>query len=312
MKFYSGNYSPFERARAERLALQQAMYVKQQREVAHLHTFVDRFRAKATKARQAQSRLKALERMEMISAAHVDTPFYFRFANRRAYPTRCCCSSTPLPVTATPRCSTSSSDAAAGRPRRPAGPQWRRQIDAGQTAGRRKVGAYGGDRKAATWRSAISPSTRSNSCAWTNPHSSTWPPGAATREQELRDYLGGFDFRGDMADAPCGHFSGGEKARLALALMVRTRAQPAPARRADQPPRPRDARSADRGAAGLRRRPGAGLARPPSAAHHGRRTLARGRRRGAPFDGDLDDYRDWVLSANRRERAGERNAFPAA
>ncbi|MDP2784910.1 MAG: ATP-binding cassette domain-containing protein, partial [Sulfurimicrobium sp.] len=79
MKLYTGNYSTFERTRAERLALQQAMYVKQQREVAHLHTYIERFRAKASKARQAQSRLKALARMELISAAHVDTPFSFRF-----------------------------------------------------------------------------------------------------------------------------------------------------------------------------------------------------------------------------------------
>ncbi|MDP1957839.1 MAG: ATP-binding cassette domain-containing protein, partial [Rhodocyclaceae bacterium] len=79
MKLYGGNYSTFERTRAERLALQQAMYVKQQREVAHLHTYIERFRAKASKARQAQSRLKALARMELISAAHVDTPFEFRF-----------------------------------------------------------------------------------------------------------------------------------------------------------------------------------------------------------------------------------------
>jgi len=77
---YPGNYSAFEEQRAARLALQQAAYEKQQREVAHLESFITRFRAKATKARQAQSRIKALERMERIAAAHVDSPFEFSFA----------------------------------------------------------------------------------------------------------------------------------------------------------------------------------------------------------------------------------------
>ena len=71
---YTGNYSAFEKNRAERLANQQAAYMKQQREVAHIRSYVERFRAKATKARQAQSRLKALERMQMIAPAHVDSP----------------------------------------------------------------------------------------------------------------------------------------------------------------------------------------------------------------------------------------------
>ena len=76
---YTGNYSAFEQQRAARLANQQAAYVKQQREIAHMHKFVERFRAKASKARQAQSRLKALARLELIAAAHVDSPFSFGF-----------------------------------------------------------------------------------------------------------------------------------------------------------------------------------------------------------------------------------------
>ncbi len=79
LTLYAGNYSGFERQRAERLAQQQAAFVRQQREIAHMHGFVERFRAKATKARQAQSRLKALERMELIAPAHVDSPFRFGF-----------------------------------------------------------------------------------------------------------------------------------------------------------------------------------------------------------------------------------------
>src|SRR5262249_40427188 len=75
----TGNYSAFEEARAAQLAVQQAMYEKQQREIAHLESYIRRFRAQATKARQAQSRLKALARMERIAAAHVGAPFDFEF-----------------------------------------------------------------------------------------------------------------------------------------------------------------------------------------------------------------------------------------
>src|SRR5437899_2519496 len=80
LRVYSGNYSQFERERARVLALQQSAHAKQQRQIAHLQAFVDRFRAKATKAKQAQSRIKAIEKMELIAAAHVDSPFEFAFA----------------------------------------------------------------------------------------------------------------------------------------------------------------------------------------------------------------------------------------
>lgn len=74
---YAGNYSSFERQRAQRLSQQQVQYEKQQREIEHMRAFINRFRAKASKARQAQSRIKALERMETIVPAHVDSPFRF-------------------------------------------------------------------------------------------------------------------------------------------------------------------------------------------------------------------------------------------
>ena len=79
LRLYSGNYSQFEREHALALAQQQAAYAKQQRQIAHLRSYIDRFRAKATKAKQAQSRMKTLERMELIAAAHVDSPFSFAF-----------------------------------------------------------------------------------------------------------------------------------------------------------------------------------------------------------------------------------------
>ena len=86
LKLYTGNYSAFERARAEQLAGQQAAYERQQRDIAHMQSFVERFRYKATKARQAQSRLKALERLEVIAPAHVDSPFSFAFQPPRKLP----------------------------------------------------------------------------------------------------------------------------------------------------------------------------------------------------------------------------------
>src|SRR5215813_674393 len=77
---YRGNYSAFEDQRAAELAEQSALYTRQQREIKHMESFVERFRAKATKARQAQSRLKALERMQRIAPAHIESPFEFSFA----------------------------------------------------------------------------------------------------------------------------------------------------------------------------------------------------------------------------------------
>jgi len=79
MTLYSGNYSQFERIRAEQLAQQQVLYERQQQEIKHIQSFINRFKAKATKAKQAQSRVKTLEKMEMISLAHVDSPFHFEF-----------------------------------------------------------------------------------------------------------------------------------------------------------------------------------------------------------------------------------------
>ncbi|MDP1605790.1 MAG: ATP-binding cassette domain-containing protein [Rhodocyclaceae bacterium] len=225
MKLYGGNYSTFERTRAERLALQQAMYVKQQREVAHLHTYIERFRAKASKARQAQSRLKALARMELISAAHVDTPFEFRFREPEGFSD---------PLLTLEDVSVGYGDTAlleqirlTLRPgsrigllgRNGAGKSTLVKLLAGQKsalAGRRLEGrhlkiGYFAQHQMELLRPDESPLK----------HLVRQEP--LTREQELRDYLGGFDFRGQMTDAPCGNFSGGEKARLALALMIRTR-----------------------------------------------------------------------------------------
>jgi ATP-binding cassette subfamily F protein 3 len=225
LTLYRGGYSDFERQRAEKLALQQAMFEKQQRKVSHLQSYIDRFRVQATKARQAQSRIKALERMEMISAAHIDSQFNFEFRLPTAAPD-------PLLVL---------DDMAVGynavalikdialtiRPGERLGLLGRN--GAGKTtlikllanelkplSGKRVEGrelniGYFAQHQLEQLRPNDSPLQ----------HMLTLDP--LTREQEHMNFLGGFDFKGEMARSPCADFSGGEKSRLALALLIWTR-----------------------------------------------------------------------------------------
>ena len=222
---YRGGYSDFERQRGEKLALQQAMFEKQQRKVAHLHSYIDRFRVQATKARQAQSRIKALERMEMISAAHVDSQFSFAFRAPLSAPD-------PLLVL---------DDVNAGysnktilnkvlltiRPgdrlgllgKNGAGKSTLIKLLAAELqplSGKRVEGkdlriGYFAQHQLEQLRPSESPLQ----------HMLRLDPN--TREQEHMNYLGGFDFKGDMARSPITNFSGGEKSRLALALLIWTR-----------------------------------------------------------------------------------------
>jgi ATPase subunit of ABC transporter with duplicated ATPase domains len=132
LTLYRGGYTAFERARAERLAQQQQAYEKQQAQRAHMESYIARFKAQATKARQAQSRIKALERMEELSAAHVDSPFDFVFRESRKSPARCSTCPMPAWVTATNHPGEGQAAADPGRAHRPARPQRRRQVDPDQ------------------------------------------------------------------------------------------------------------------------------------------------------------------------------------
>jgi ATP-binding cassette subfamily F protein 3 len=319
LKAYGGNYSQFERERAQQLALQQASFAKQQRQIAHLQSFVDRFRAKATKAKQAQSRIKALERMERIAAAHVDSPFEFTFA----------------PSGLAARQLVRLEHVALGYPGQPpilTGLDWNLLVGerigllgpngAGKStllkaiAGR--LPPLSGERLTAQGlrigyfaQHQVEQLRADESPLW---HLARLDP--AAREQELRDFLGGFDFRGDMASAPVGRFSGGEKARLTLALLVRERPN---LLLLDEPTNHLDIEMREALAEALQDYDGALIV-----VAHDRHLLrattdalwlvADGR--VAPFDGDLDDYRDWVLGLRSRaagsDAAAAGTAEPAA
>ncbi len=225
LTLYKGGYSDFERQRAERLSQQQSMYERQQRNVAHLQSYIERFRAKATKARQAQSRIKALERMEMISAAHIDTPFDFSFREMQ---------NVPDPLLVIDDVSVGYGDTTilskielALRPgerlgllgRNGAGKSTLIKLLACELSMKSGKRVEGKDLKVGYFAQHQLEQLRLDESPLE--HMQKLDP--ETREQEHRNYLGGFDFKGDMASSPCGPFSGGEKSRLALALLIWTR-----------------------------------------------------------------------------------------
>ena len=300
---YGGNYTQFERERAARLALQQSAFAAQQRQIAHLRAYIDRFRAKASKARQAQSRIKTLERMELIAAAHVDSPFTFEFPS----------------VDVTARQIVHLEGVTLGYP---GGSPVLRAVDWSVLAGARigLLGANGAGKSTLLkgLAGALAPLTGERTASQQlrlgyfaqhqvealrvdeSPlaHLARLEP--QTREQELRDYLGGFDFRGDMATTPAARLSGGEKARLTLALIVRARPN---LLLLDEPTNHLDIEMREALTEALQDYSGALIV-----VAHDRHLLratadelwlvADGTL--APFDGDLDDYRAWVLARARQ------------
>ncbi|CAI1181348.1 putative ABC transporter ATP-binding protein YheS [Serratia grimesii] len=219
---YTGNYSSFERQRSTKLAQQQALYQNQQEKVAHLQSYIDRFRAQATKAKQAQSRIKMLERMELIAPAHVDNPFSFSFRQPE---------SLPNPLLRMEKVSAGYGDKVILNSiklnlvpgsrigllgRNGAGKSTLIKMLAGSLeplsgeiglAKGIKLG-YFAQHQLEFLRADESPLQ----------HLSRIAP--RVLEQQLRDYLGGFGFQGDKVTEATERFSGGEKARLVLALIV--------------------------------------------------------------------------------------------
>ncbi|PWQ94622.1 ATP-binding cassette domain-containing protein [Leucothrix arctica] len=222
LTLYTGNYSAFEKVRAERLAQQQSTFERQQREVAHIRKYVDRFRAQATKARQAQSRLKALDRMELVAQAHIDSPFKFGFFEPRKLPDRL------LNIT----------EASIGYGDTPIVTKVDFELMPGQRIG--LIGPNGAGKSTLIKCLAGELPVQAGElwCAQDlhigyfaqhqveQLHLDQTPLehmrilDKEAREQDLRNYLGGFGFQGERVDEAVAPFSGGEKARLVLALLV--------------------------------------------------------------------------------------------
>ncbi|ADO46653.1 ABC transporter ATP-binding protein [[Enterobacter] lignolyticus] len=219
---YTGNYSSFEIQRATRLAQQQSMYESQQQKVAHLQSFIDRFKAKASKAKQAQSRIKMLERMEMIAPAHVDNPFHFSFRAPESLPNpllkmekvsagygeRTILDSIKLNLVPGSRIGLLGRNGAGKSTliKLLAGELQPMHGEIGLAKGI-KLG-YFAQHQLEYLRADESPLQ----------HLARLAP--QELEQKLRDYLGGFGFQGDKVTENTERFSGGEKARLVLALIV--------------------------------------------------------------------------------------------
>jgi ATP-binding cassette subfamily F protein 3 len=229
VRVYSGNYSAFETQRAEDLALAQALYEKQQREIRHVMEFVERFRAKQSKARQAQSRLKLLERMQRIATAHVDAPFEFGFLPPEKLPR-------PLlriegqtvsfgerrilegvDLTLVP------GDRIAVLGRNGAGKSTLMKLLAGVIGGRGGKREPAADLRVGYFAQHQLEQLDDAASPFDHLRRHGGARVLAAPEQTLRDHLGGFGFRGDRAFEPVGPFSGGERARLVLALLVAQR-----------------------------------------------------------------------------------------
>jgi ATP-binding cassette subfamily F protein 3 len=294
---YAGNYSAFETQRAERLAQQQSAYEKQQRAIAHLEAFITRFRAKATKARQAQSRIKALEKLERIAAAHVDSPFSFEF---RSAPGE------------KPRQLFRLEEASLGYGGAPvlSGVEW--SVLPGDAIGLLGPNGAGkstllksivGDLPLLSGKLHRAQGLRIGYFAQHQvdqlrlDETPIWhleKLAAGEREQVFRDYLGGFDIRGDQVTQKVASFSGGEKARLALALIVWQRPN---LLLLDEPTNHLDIEMRESLAQALVDFEG-GLVVVAhdrallSAATDQWMLVADGKVQ--PFDGDLDDYKKWV------------------
>ncbi len=229
IRAYSGNYSQFEQKRAEELALQQTLQARQMKRVAEITAFVNRFRASATKSRQAQSRLKMLERMERIVPAHVDSPFEFEFAAPLKTPRPlltledAACGHGEVRVVSGINASIGPLDRIALLGPNGAGKSTLTKMLAGESlpaAGRRIAAA---DLTVGYFAQQQMEQLHADCDAFWHVRNSGGPEFAKGAEQAVRDHLGRFGFEGDRAFEPVGRFSGGEKARLTLALLVARR-----------------------------------------------------------------------------------------
>ncbi|EEA01537.1 ABC transporter related, partial [Burkholderia sp. H160] len=320
IKRYGGNYSQFEVLRAQQIALQQSAYEKQQRTVAHLQSYINRFKAQATKARQAQSRVKALEKMELIAPAHISSPFTFEFRTPDSAPN-------PMMVMEDVRCGYH----AEGGGEIPIVERVMLSIQNGQRIGLLGANGQGKSTLIKTLAGTLEPLSghvregkglrigyfAQHQLETLRPddtplqHLARLAPD--TREQELRDFLGSFNFSGDMATSKIAPFSGGEKARLALALIIWQKPN---LLLLDEPTNHLDLETRHALTMALAQFEGTLIL-----VSHDRHLLRAttdqfmlvAKHRLQEFDGDLDDYRDWLLQHAAEQRAAlKANASGAA
>ncbi|ODU61332.1 MAG: ABC transporter [Comamonadaceae bacterium SCN 68-20] len=311
---YGGNYSQFEELRAQQLTLQQAAYERQQTKIAHLQKFIDRFKAKATKAKQAQSRVKALERMEKIAPVLASADFTFEFKEPP---------NLPNPMLAI-------SDAAFGYPPADGGTPTtilrgvNRTVLAGQRIGILGANGQGKSTLVKTIARMMPPlggkvtEGKGLSIGYFAQqeldvlHGDDHPLGhmvrlartlgVDAREQDLRNFLGSFNFSGDMVQQAVGSMSGGEKARLVLAMIVWQRPN---LLLLDEPTNHLDLATREALSMALNEFEGTVML-----VSHDRALLRAvcdefwlvGRGQVGPFDGDLDDYQRYLLEEARRLR----------
>jgi ATP-binding cassette subfamily F protein 3 len=322
IRAYTGNYSQFEQKRTQELALQQSLHARQLRRVEEITTFVNRFRAKATKSRQAQSRLKMLQKMELIVPAHVDSPFEFEFA-------------APLK---TPRPLLTVEKAGVGYEGRSVvaginlsiGPLDRIALLGPNGAGKStlmKMLAGGSATPSALLSGKRVPAAdlavgyfaqqqldqlKPDCDAFWHVRNLGGPDYATGDDEAVRNHLGRFGFRGDRAFDPVARFSGGEKARLTLALIVARRPN---LLLLDEPTNHLDIDMRHALTVALQGFEG-GLVLVSHDRHLIRAVadtlwlVADGKL--AVFDGDLDDYQRWMKDRSKSEPAEERRPKAAA
>ncbi|MBP8778804.1 MAG: ATP-binding cassette domain-containing protein [Alicycliphilus sp.] len=319
---YGGNYSQFEELRAQQLTLQQASFERQQAKIAHLQKFIDRFKAKATKARQAQSRVKALERMEKIAPVLASAEFTFEFQEP---------ANLPNPMLAL-------TDAAFGY-RSEDGAESTiltgvsKTVLAGQRIGILGANGQGKSTLVKTIARTMAPLsgkvTEGKGLAigyFAQQELDVLHPddhplghmvrlarelGVDAREQDLRNFLGSFNFSGDMVLQAVGSMSGGEKARLVLAMIVWQRPN---LLLLDEPTNHLDLATREALAMALNEFEGTVML-----VSHDRALLRAvcdefwlvGRGQVGPFDGDLDDYQRYLLEESKRLREQARTASSA-